>query len=93
MRAPQVAVFGISASAQGAVTLDSAAKQAIKTVFSAIGPVDLQKIKAAASPASGIPAEYDRKILGTCRSLLGRDLTSDERRKMRDLVLDCLKQP
>ena len=93
MKAPQAVVLGMSASVQGVVTLDSAAKQSIKAVFSTIASVDLQKIKAAASPSSGIPTEYDRKILGTCRSLLGRDLTNDERRKMRNLVLDYLKQP
>ena len=91
-KVPPTPVLSISASAQGVVTLDSAAKQAIKTVFSTMSPTDLQKMKTAASPASGIPAEYDRKVLGTCRSLLGRELTSDERRKMRDLVLDWLKQ-
>ena len=91
-KVPPTPVLSISASAQGVVTLDSAAKQAIKTVFSTMSPADLQKMKTAASPASGIPAEYDRKVLGTCRSLLGRELTSDERRKMRDLILDWLKQ-
>lgn len=94
LKGPQsTIVLGMSASAQGLVTLESAAKQAIKTVFSPVSAVDLQKIRLAASPASGVPAEYDRKILGTCRSLLGRELTSDERRKMRDTVLDWLKQP
>jgi len=93
IKIPQPTVLSISASGQGAVTLESAAKQAIKAVFSTMAAADLQKMKAAASPSSGIPAEYDRKVLGTCRSLLGRDLTSDERRKMRDLVLDWLKQP
>jgi hypothetical protein len=92
-RAPQPTVLSISPSSQGAVTLENAAKQAIKSVFSTISAADLQKIKAAASPASGIPVEYDRKVLGTCRSLLGRELSSDERRTMRDTVLDWLKQP
>jgi len=93
VRAAQPVVISISASAQGAATLESAAKQAIKVVFSTIAAADLQKMKMAASPTSGIPAEYDRKILGTCRSLLGRDLSSDERRTMRDLVMAWLKQP
>jgi NYN domain len=92
-KTPQPAVLSVSASAQGTVTLQSAATQAIKVVFSPISGAELQKIKTAASPSSGIPMEYDRKVLGTCRSLLGRDLTSDERRTMRDIVLDWLKQP
>jgi hypothetical protein len=92
-RVAQATVLSISASGAGLVTIESAAKQAIKTVFVTVSATDLQKVKAAASPASGIPVEYDRKILGTCRSLLGRDLTSDERRKMRDITLDWLKQP
>lgn len=92
VRASQPVILGVGAVTPGTVTLESAAKQAIKTVLSTLAPADIQKIKGAASPASGIPVEYDRKILGTCRSLLGRDLTNNERRAMRDLALDWLKQ-
>src|ERR1039458_3206101 len=42
-KVPPTPVLSISASAQGVVTLDSAAKQAIKTVFSTMSPTDLQK--------------------------------------------------
>ena len=93
VKAPQPVVISAIAAAQGTVTLQDAAKQAIKVVFASVSQMDIQKIKSALSPGSGIPQEYDRKILGTCRSLLGRELTGDERRLMRDAVLDWLKQP
>ncbi len=92
LKSTQPAIVTIHASAPGQISIESAAKQAINAVFSTMGTVDLHKMKSASSPASGVPAEYDRKVLGTCRGLLGRDLTSDERRKMRDFVLAWLQQ-
>jgi len=93
LKVAQPIVFSIAASTDTSVSIDAAAKQAIKSVFSVLTTADLQKMKTAASPASGIPQEFDRRLLGTCRSLLGRDLTSAERRTMRDLALEWLRQP
>ena len=48
-------------------------------------PADISALKAALAASSGVPMEYDRRLLGTCRTLLKRDLTGDERREMRSL--------
>jgi hypothetical protein len=93
LRASQPVVLSMAASSDAAITIESAAKQAIKSVFSTLPPSDLQKMKSVASPATGIPQEFDRRLLGTCRSLLGRDLSGQERRIMRDLALDWLSEP
>lgn len=81
-----------TASAQTCVTVEDAAKQAIKTVFSVVPPDEIAKLKALQT-GKVIPAEYDRKVLGTSRALLGRDLTNSERAAMRKLVLEWLRQP
>jgi uncharacterized LabA/DUF88 family protein len=46
---------------------------------------DISALKAALAASTGVPMEYDKRLLGTCRTLLGRDLTGDERREMRSL--------
>jgi len=85
-------VLSIAASDGSAITIDDAAKQAIKTVLASLDSPNLQKIKSAVSPVSGIPQEFDRKILGTCRALMGRELDVEERRQMRKIVESWLKQ-
>jgi uncharacterized LabA/DUF88 family protein len=46
---------------------------------------DLPRLKAALAASTGVPVEYDGRLLGTCRALLQRDLTGDERREMRSV--------
>jgi len=46
---------------------------------------DIPALKVALTASTGVPTEYDRRLLGTCRTLLQRDLTGDERREMRSL--------
>jgi uncharacterized LabA/DUF88 family protein len=92
-QAPQAAANPLPASSvQQNVTVEDATKQAIKAVFSAVSPDELAKLKALQT-GRAIPSEYDRKILGNCRALLGRDLTSTERAEMRKLVFVWLSQP
>ncbi|MEZ2345853.1 NYN domain-containing protein [Terriglobus sp. RCC_193] len=77
--------------AKADLSLKDAATQAIKSVFSAVTPEEIAKLKALQT-GKVIPPEYDRKILGTARALLGRDLTNPERATMRKLVLAWLRQ-
>jgi hypothetical protein len=92
VKVQQAVVLTMAAAAGSTMNLEDAVKQAIRGTFALLAPADLQKIKGAVTPTTGIPQEYDRKILGTCRALLGRDLDGDERRLMRKLVEIWLKQ-
>jgi|ERR1700683_2325523 len=60
--------------------IDEAIQQTLAPPYS-----DISALKAALSASAGVPEEYDRRLLGTCRTLLQRDLTGDERREMRFL--------
>ena len=60
--------------------IDEAIQQTLAPPYS-----DISDLKAALAATSGVPMEYDRRLLGTCRTLLQRDLTGDERREMRSL--------
>lgn len=60
--------------------IDEAIQQTLATPYS-----DIPALKAALAASHGVPMEYDRRLLGTCRTLLQRDLTGDERREMRTL--------
>lgn len=92
LRASSAVVLGSTAAVPGTVSLEDAIKQSIRKVFSVLPPAELDDVKRALSPQSGIPQEYDRKLLGTCRSLLARDLQDSERRIMRNLALNWLKE-
>jgi uncharacterized LabA/DUF88 family protein len=78
------AVSKASASTVGsAKTVDQVIDEAIQQTLAP--PADISALKAALAASTGVPMEYDRRLLGTCRTLLQRDLTGDERREMRSL--------
>jgi uncharacterized LabA/DUF88 family protein len=56
---------------------------AIQQTLAPISPENIPRLGAALAGSDPVPMEYDRRLLGTCRTLLGRDLTGDERREMR----------
>ena len=79
------AVPKVSASQVGPVkTVDQVIDEAIQQTL-APPHTDIPALKAALAASAGVPMEYDRRLLGTCRTLLQRDLTGDERREMRSL--------
>jgi hypothetical protein len=65
-------------------TVDQVIDEAIQRTL-ALPQCDIPALKAALSASADVPTEYDRRLLGTCRTLLQRDLTGDERREMRSL--------
>ena len=77
------AVPKASASVGPAKTIDQVIDEAIQKTLAP--PADISALKAALAASTGVPMEYDRRLLGTCRTLLQRDLTGDERREMRSL--------
>jgi uncharacterized LabA/DUF88 family protein len=56
---------------------------AIQQTLASISPEIIPRLAAALAASDAVPMEHDRRLLGTCRTLLGRDLTGDERREMR----------
>lgn len=80
-----VAVPKASASQVVSVkTIDQVIDEAIQQTL-APPHSDIPALKSALAASTGVPMEYDRRLLGTCRTLLQRDLTGDERREMRSL--------
>jgi NYN domain len=98
---PAVAPGPVAVIAGGVVAVDAAPKAIaskvgpVKTIDQVIDEAiqqtlappysDISALKAALAASTGVPEEYDRRLLGTCRTLLQRDLTGDERREMRSL--------
>jgi uncharacterized LabA/DUF88 family protein len=66
-----------------AITLNDILGDAIQGAVATASPDDLKRLQSALAASSGVPAEFDGRLLGTSRTLLGRDLTGDERREMR----------
>lgn len=77
------AVPNASASLGPIKTLDEVIDEAIQRTLAP--PANISALKVALAVSTGVPMEYDRRLLGTCRTLLQRDLTGDERREMRSL--------
>ncbi len=77
------AVPKASALVVSAKTVDQVIDEAIQKTL--VPPADIPALKAALAASTGVPMEYDKRLLGTCRTLLQRDLTGDERREMRSL--------
>ncbi|HEX3659905.1 MAG TPA: NYN domain-containing protein [Acidobacteriaceae bacterium] len=71
------------------VVIDSAIKQTLANDTTE----DLERLAAVLSNSKQVPAEYDGRLLGTCRALLGRNLTGDERREMRLSFLNYVLKP
>jgi uncharacterized LabA/DUF88 family protein len=67
-----------------AKTVDQVIDEAIQQTL-ALPQADIPALKVALSASADVPREYDRRLLGTCRTMLRRDLTGDERREMRSL--------
>lgn len=81
---PSLATAEAGASKDGAQkTLEQLFEEAIHRTLATATPENIARLAAALAVTGGVPAEYDGPLLGTCRTLLGRDLTGSERREMR----------
>jgi uncharacterized LabA/DUF88 family protein len=78
-----VALTTVPAGAAAPMTPASAIQRAIDSILGPLSPEDAQKLKLTFDASNTIPTQYDRRLLGTARSFLGRDLSGDERRTMR----------
>jgi uncharacterized LabA/DUF88 family protein len=72
-------------TATAGATVSQIIGEAVQRTLGSPTPHDLTRLKAALKASNDVPVEYDRRLLATCRTLLGRDLTGDERREMRSL--------
>lgn len=81
-----------SGIALAAVTLNlvEAINRSIELVLLPLSTDEVATLKAAVASVNSIPSQYDGRVLGTCRGLLGRNLTGDERREMREAFLKYL---
>jgi uncharacterized LabA/DUF88 family protein len=71
------------AAAPGQTTLEVMLDQGINAVWVSISANSIGDLKKAQLQSPVIPPEYDRRFLGSCRTVLGRDLTMDEKKVMR----------
>ena len=81
--AAQTAVLN-NPSLPSPLTLQQVLKTAIERTVAQATEEDLARLSAALVTSTNIPQDYDRRLLGTCRTLLNRELTGDERREMRN---------
>jgi hypothetical protein len=68
----------------GNITLEASLDQGIESVIVKLTPTDIADLNKALVGTLSVPALYDRRVLASCRSALGRDLTMDEKKLMRN---------
>ena len=67
----------------GSGSLLSSLEQGIESVLSRTSPAQMSDLKKALTTSSSVPAIYDGRVLASCRTALGRDLTMEEKKIMR----------
>ena len=80
-----------AAGSSQVLTAEAAAHRALQTLFPPSAAETIRDLKHAIIATRNIPQEHDRRILGTCRSLLSRDLTQPECHAMRKIVIAFFK--
>ena len=83
--APPVAALAIS-------TFEDAVKRSLNSHLAQIPKDEMSALKQVTASSQRIPEQYDRRILGNCRAILGRDLDDQERRTMRKAAVDFINK-
>ena len=81
---------GDAASAGSSNDVATILKQAVAGFVSSLAPEDIATIDGL-EEVGAIPPQYDRRLLATCRAEMGRDLTQDERSRMRVALRQAVK--
>lgn len=74
-----------TANAAAENTVGEAFEEAVRRTLATVGTEDILRLSSVLSTSSGVPQEYDGRLLGISRALLTRDLTGDERRELRSV--------
>jgi len=64
-------------------SFEAGKNQSIASLIAQIPPGTQTVLDAAIGDSDIIPSQYDRRLLGSCRGAIGRDLSGDERRDLR----------
>ena len=75
----------------GSATLETSLDQGIDGVIVKLNPADIADLNKALVGTLSVPALYDRRVLASCRSALGRDLTMDEKKLMRNRFISRIR--
>ena len=75
----------------GSATLETSLDQGIDGVIVKLNPADIADLNKALVGTLSVPALYDRRVLASCRSALGRDLTMDEKKLMRNRFITRIR--
>jgi uncharacterized LabA/DUF88 family protein len=75
----------------GSATLETSLDQGIDGVIVKLNPADIADLNKEFVGTLSVPALYDRRVLASCRSALGRDLTMDEKKLMRNRFITRIR--
>lgn len=72
--------------------LEQALQAGIDSVLQRLSPEETANLQRDFERIRSVPAIHDRRILASCRTSLGRDLTMDEKKQMRALLAATLRR-
>ncbi len=73
------------------LTLEQRLQDGIQSVLQRLRPDEIASVAQAIERIRSVPVLYDRRVLASCRTSLGRDLTMEEKKTMRALLIAALK--
>jgi hypothetical protein len=77
--------------ATSSAALELELREGIQSVLNTLDSSQIEEIAEAIEKTRSVPAIYDRRLLASCRTSLGRTLSMDEKKQMRVLVLAAVK--
>ena len=81
---------GDAASAGSSNDMATVLKQAVAGFVSSLAPEDIATVDGL-EEVDAIPPQYDRRLLAKCRAEMGRNLTPDEKSRMRVMLRQAVK--
>jgi uncharacterized LabA/DUF88 family protein len=98
VKLPDVMPVELESEAKPAIALGTEGEfervvgEATERVLLRMDPEQIRVMVDTVRQSHPIPTEQDRHLLGTCRALLGRNLTPDERQRMRVIFVDAMRR-
>ena len=65
--------------------------QVVDDLIDSLNDSDVAGLKAYSTARRGVPGEYDGKLLARTRAEIGRDLSDDERRRIRSKFIEGIR--
>jgi hypothetical protein len=85
-------ISGATAASTSPFDLEKKLDEGIDTILQPLDKAQIVLIEQALVGTLSVPAVYDRRVLASCRTAIGRDLTMDEKKAMRSRFIATVRE-